>query len=143
MKISSKLAMAALLVVAGAAAGCGGGEVDDPLKGPDKDDGASVADLVGSYRYFDEVGLEARLELKADMTFTQQNFDINTRPVGSAKGTWRLDGADITFNGWKGLSSPDAKPTFYTFEMRKGGYGIFGGEGEAGTRPWFGMSKEQ
>jgi len=143
MKIRADLTMVVVLVVTGVLAGCGGEGDEDPLTGPEKAEGASVADLVGSYTCNDDEGYTARLELKADMTFTQQNFDLAGKPAASAKGTWQLDGADITLDGWKGLSSPGAKPTFYTFEKRAGGYGIFGGEGEAGTRPWYAMMKEQ
>ncbi|NIA22197.1 MAG: hypothetical protein GWP05_09610 [Anaerolineaceae bacterium] len=143
MKISSKLTVAVLLVVAGAVAGCGGGTVDE-MKGPDKAEGASVSDLVGSYEYYNDLGDRMLVELKADMTFTQQIFDVNDQPMGQGKGTWQLDGADVTFNGWKSVMTPGAKPTFFTYKIPKdGGYGIYGGEGDPKTVKWFGFIRKK
>jgi len=139
-RAASVLAMVLLAAVAG---GCGPDyQLPDLNWGPDPYTEATAADVAGQWTYYDYDGNGFRLTLTEDGKFVEEIFGPDGEIASRVTGTWRLEGADLKFTGWQGYTGPDATPTFWLFKHPKTGeIGIFGGEGQRGSRRWNAMTR--
>jgi hypothetical protein len=142
-RATCRAAVLAMAFLSAAAGGCGPSyELPDVAWGPDPYTEATAADLAGTWTYFDENGKGFRLTLGADGRFTEEVFGDDGEVASRATGAWQLNGADLKLTGWQGYSAPGAAPTFWVFKHpQTGQLGIFGGEGERGSRRWEAMAR--
>ncbi|HOI53806.1 MAG TPA: hypothetical protein PLP01_01015 [Phycisphaerae bacterium] len=134
------LAMAVLSVAVG---GCGPDyQLPDLEWGPEPYTEATAADVADEWTYYDEDGKGFRLTLTADGKFVEEVFGPDGGIASRVTGTWRLEGADMKLVGWQGYTALGATPTFWLFKHPKTGQiGIFGGEGQRGSRRWTALTR--